>query len=46
MCAIRRDYQRRRLSQATLRATGHATTNSLRAESDILRNCDATSCAL
>ncbi|KAJ7748230.1 hypothetical protein B0H14DRAFT_3167122 [Mycena olivaceomarginata] len=40
-CAIRRDYQRRRLSQGTvystttLRATGHATTNSLRAESDV-----------
>jgi hypothetical protein len=53
MCTIRRDYQRRRLSQGTvystpttLRATGHATTNPLRAESDVLRHCDATSCAL
>ncbi|KAJ7724696.1 hypothetical protein B0H14DRAFT_3899976 [Mycena olivaceomarginata] len=48
-CAIRRDYQRHRLSletvysTTTLRVIAHATTNPLHAACDVLRDCDVTS---
>jgi hypothetical protein len=50
MCAIRRDYQRHRLSQETVysttapHATSHATTNPLHGAHDVLRDCDVASC--